>query len=129
MQKKEIRNIANSRLKDAQVLLKNRRYSGAIYVCGYAIELGLKNQICKTLKWSEYPPGGKFKNYQSFKTHDLETLLSLSGKEQKIKSSLFAEWSIVSQWKPESRYQPIKRVSKHEAVTMIQSTITLLKSL
>lgn len=49
--KREIKKIAKARLKDAEVLAASRRYEGAIYLCGYAVELGLKARICLTLKW------------------------------------------------------------------------------
>ncbi len=50
LDKKEVKKIARARLKDAEVLAASRRYEGAIYLCGYAVELGLKARICKTLK-------------------------------------------------------------------------------
>ncbi|NLJ29092.1 MAG: HEPN domain-containing protein [Deltaproteobacteria bacterium] len=45
----DLRKIAQARFKDADVLLKAWRYDGAIYLCGYAIELALKARICKIL--------------------------------------------------------------------------------
>ena len=126
MLRTELKKLAISRLKDAEILLKSKRYSGAIYICGYAIELRLKNQICKKLKWADFPPGGSFGKYKSLKTHDLDVLLSFTGKEQKVKSSFLAEWSIVSQWNPEIRYNPISSVNKQDSLNMIASTQTLL---
>jgi HEPN domain-containing protein len=46
----ELRKIARGRLKDAEVLLTAKRYDGAIYLCGYAIETALKARICHVLK-------------------------------------------------------------------------------
>ena len=46
----ELRKIAKARLKDAEALLAAHRYDGAIYLCGYAVELALKARICQTLK-------------------------------------------------------------------------------
>ncbi|RCR70169.1 HEPN domain-containing protein [Larkinella punicea] len=48
--KADLKRIAQARLHDAKVLLDAGRYDGATYLCGYAIELGLKLRICKTLK-------------------------------------------------------------------------------
>ncbi|MFV9691345.1 MAG: HEPN domain-containing protein, partial [Desulfobacteria bacterium] len=94
LDKKEITKIAKARLKDAEVLHSSRRYEGAVYLCGYAVELSLKARICKTLRWSGYPStNNEFRDYRSFKTHDLDVLLHLSGIEQRIKTELFAEWS------------------------------------
>jgi len=126
----EIKKIAKARFKDAEVLLSAKRYDGAVYLCGYAVELGLKSKICKTLHWQGFPEtNSEFQDYRSFKTHDLDVLLHLSGTEDKIKSQYFVEWSAVSQWNPEARYQPIGNVSKSEAQLMLSSTALLLKKL
>jgi len=123
----DLEKIATARIKDAEVLLNARRYDGAIYLCGYAVEIALKARICKTLGWSGYPSTTReFANYQSFKTHSLDVLLSLSGIEQKIKVELFAEWSAVAEWDPEIRYKPIGSATKKETKFMIDSSKKLL---
>ncbi len=126
----ELRRIAADRLKDATALLNAKRYDGATYLCGYAVELTLKARICKTLKWLEFPSTNKeFENYKSFKVHNLDVLLHLSGQEEKIKTRFFAEWSSVAQWDPTSRYQSIGTVNKTDAEDMINATKTLIGSL
>jgi len=128
--KNEIEKIAKARLKDAELLFEARRYEGANYLCGYAIELGLKSRICKTLRWPGFPSTRKeFEGYQSFKTHDLDVLLHLTGIEDRIKSQFFAEWSVVAEWDPESRYQTIGKVTPGDALLMINSVRTLLTRL
>lgn len=131
MLRAETKKLSAERLKDAEVLLNNRRYEGAVYICGYAIELGLKNQICKKLEWKEYPPGKGKGSYRSFKTHDLDILLSLTGKERLIKDKYLAEWSVVAEWTSEMRYDADAKakISKKNAQIMIESTKTLLKLL
>lgn len=127
---KELRRIAAARLKDATALLKATRYDGATYLCGYAVELTLKARICRTLKWPEFPSTNKeFENYKSFKVHNLDVLLHLSGKEDLVKTKLLAEWSAVAQWDPTSRYQSIGIVKKADAEDMITATKTLIGSL
>jgi len=80
----DLTKIARARLRDAEVLYRSQRYDGAIYLCGYAVEIALKAKICKTLSWLGYPStGGEFQNYQSFRTHNLHVLLRLSGVEEK----------------------------------------------
>jgi len=126
----ELKKIARARIKDAEVLLKAKRYDGAAYICGYALELGLKARICQTLKWSGYPSTNKeFANYRCFKTHDLDVLLHLSGIEEKIKTVSFNDWSNVANWNPEARYEPIGTVSEQDAYDMIMSTQKLMKVL
>ena len=76
----ELRKSARAKLRDAEVLLRRGRYDGAAYVCGYAMEMVLKARICRTLKWAGYPDTRKeFESLTSFKTHDLDILLKLSG--------------------------------------------------
>lgn len=123
----ELRKIARERLKDAKVLLKSGRYDGAIYLGGYVVEIALKNQICKTLKWKGFPQSrGEFQNFQSFKTHNLDVLLSLSGVEDKIKTAYIAEWSVVVSWDPEARYNVIGTASKSDAELLIEAAEKLL---
>ena len=52
---RELKKLVSARLKDAEVLYKGKRYDGAVYLCGYAVELILKAKICKTLRWPEFP--------------------------------------------------------------------------
>jgi hypothetical protein len=126
----ELRKIARARLKDAEILLRAGRYDGAIYLCGYAVELVLKARICKTLSWSGYPAtSGEFQNYRSFQTHNLDVLLHLAGVERKVKTTLFAEWSTVATWDPEVRYKPIGSATQQDAALMIASAQALLRVL
>jgi len=126
----ELSKIAQARFKDADVLLKARRYDGAIYLCGYAIELALKARVCKTLKWPGYPSSsGEFRDYQSFRTHDLDMLLHLTGREEAIKVSYFAEWSAVAQWNPSARYQAIGTATETDARLMLSGTKVLLRKI
>jgi hypothetical protein len=107
-----------------------RRYDGSIYLCGYAIELSLKYRICKTLGWTDFPAtGGEFKAYQTFRTHDLDILLHLSGREARIKQRVFPEWSTVAAWDPEVRYRTIGSASRADAELMIKATATVLRFL
>lgn len=126
MKKEEIEKIVQARVEDAQVLYESSRYDGSVYLCGYAIELGLKARICRTLQWDEYPTSRK---YSSFKTHDLDVLLHLTGCEDKVKLKHLADWSIVAQWNPEARYNPIGSVQDSDAKDMLESTKELLKIL
>ena len=52
---RHLRRIARARLEDATVLRKAKRHDGAVYICGYAVEIALKARVCKTLRWSGYP--------------------------------------------------------------------------
>jgi hypothetical protein len=124
---RELKDIARARLKDSEVLYKQKRYDGAFYLCGYAVELALKARVCRTLKWKGFPTSNKeFEGLLSFRVHKLEMLLRLSGMESKITQSFLADWSIVAAWDPESRYRSIWSASKNDAFNMIESTKKLL---
>lgn len=126
----ELRKIARERLKDAKALLNAGRYDGAIYLGGYVVELALKSRICKTLRWRDFPKTrSEFQAYQSFKTHDFDVLLRLSGVEDKIKARYFAEWSRVATWDPEARYNPIASASQTDAELLIEAASKLLSVL
>ncbi|CAN2039828.1 HEPN domain-containing protein [Candidatus Magnetomoraceae bacterium gMMP-15] len=126
----ELHRIAYTRLDDAEILFREKKYDSAIYLCGYAVELALKKRICKALNWEGYPSSGKeFKNLRSFKTHNLDVLLKLSSVENKILSNYFSEWSKISDWAPEIRYNPIGNVSEQTAKLMICSTKVLMEVL
>lgn len=126
--KDDLRKISKARLKDAIILYKNGRLDGAVYLCGYAIEIALKVRICKTLKWPGFPSTKKeFEDFKSFKTHKLQTLLTLSGIEHKIKPTYLTDWSIVGKWDPETRYSAVGTITQKDAHDMIESTKVLLK--
>jgi hypothetical protein len=126
----DLTKIARARLRDAEVLYRSRKYDGAIYLCGYAVEIALKARICKALAWLGYPStGGEFQNYQSFRTHNLHVLLRLSGVEERAKTTLMTEWSAVAAWDPEARYKPIGSATRQVAELMIASAMVLLRAL
>ena len=55
--------------------------------------------------------------------------LHLSGREQYIKVRLFPEWTIVSQWNPEARYQAVGTVTAVTAEGMIAAAQNILARL
>jgi hypothetical protein len=126
----ELRRLARARLRDSEVLFNQGRYDGAVYLCGYTVELALKARMCQTLKWSGFPSTRKeFEPYQSLRTHNLDTLLSLSGVEAKIKTRFLTLWSAVATWEPEVRYRAIGTATKSDALNMIEAARVLLKVL
>ncbi|MBI1983068.1 MAG: HEPN domain-containing protein [Acidobacteria bacterium] len=126
----ELDQIAHARLADAQALLEAGRYDGAVYICGYAVEIALKARICKTLSWPGYPSTRpEFQDLQSFRTHNLDVLLRVSGVEENIKTKAFAEWSAVVAWDPEARYNPVGSAPPEHAKLMVESAQALLEVL
>lgn len=126
----DLKKIASARLKDAEILYKGKRFDGAVYLCGYAVELTLKARVCKTLKWNGFPSTtSEFQGLQSFKTHRLDLLLSLSGQEAKIKTRFLADWSVVASWDSETRYSVIGTATQTDARDMIESSKIIVKAL
>ena len=123
----DLHSIASARLRDAEALLRCRRYDGAIYLCGYAIEIKLKACVSGALGLQGWPStASEFKGYERLKTHDLDVLLRDSGFEHKVKIGFFAEWSAVTVWDPSLRYRPIGSATRQDAKLMIESARTLL---
>lgn len=126
----ELRKVSRARLRDARALCKAKRYDGATYLAGYAVEIGLKARICRTLGWTAFPETSKeFEGLITFKTHKLPLLLHLSGREEAIKGRALVEWSAVASWDPETRYRAVGRSSQKEAELMIGSAETILGEL
>jgi len=126
----DLKLISEARLIDAESLFNSGRYDGAAYLCGYSIEIALKRKICKTLKWHGFPSSNKeFEKIKSLKTHDLDVLLSFTGIEEEMKSTFLTEWSLISNWNPENRYNLSGTVSENDINQMIQSAKTLMEIL
>lgn len=124
----ELQRLARSRLAEARVLYNNEKYDGAAYLCGYAMEAALKARICRTLRWNGYPDTRReFEGYQSFRTHDLVVLLSLTGIESRITTRHSAAWTRIKGWNPEMRYRPIGSVTQQDAFDMLIAAAELLR--
>jgi hypothetical protein len=110
------------------VLLRAKRFDGAFYLGGYAVEVALKVRICRTLKWVGFPDApSEFQGLQSLKTQDLETLLRLSGIDARVRATRLAEWSTCSNWRPETRYQPVGSRTRQQATERVMAARRLLE--
>ena len=126
----DLRRTAREYLQSAELLRANKRYDVAVYLCGYAVEIALKERICRTLKWPGYPStSGEFNHYRSFQTHNLEVLLNLSTVENKVKTSLVGDWSFLATWNPEQRYNPRGTKTMNDADTMINAAKKALEEI
>jgi hypothetical protein len=123
----DLKKLARERIRDAEALYRARRYHGAIYICGYAVELALKARICQTLRWSQYRDTDS--ELRDLKTHKLEVLLRLSGIENRVYGSALPAWSTVKTWGPESRYKPLSSATQLDARYMIDAARVLLRIL
>lgn len=127
--KSALKRIASARLADADTLFLAGRFDGAAYLCGYVIEIALKWRICRTLRWEGFPESRKeFDGLASFKTHDLDTLLHLSGGETNVKQFYFSDWSTVKAWDPESCYSRISVLTKSEMLQRRDDVLATLSA-
>jgi hypothetical protein len=126
----DLRSVAQARLDDADALFQTSRFDGSVYLCGYAVEIALKAKICDCLSWPGYPgTNAEFQSYTSFRTHNLDVLLHLSGAEATVKTGFFSEWSTVVKWDPEARSRVTGSASAQDASTMLTASRTLVGAL
>ena len=145
--KKILRELVDQKLKDADVLIANRRYASAIYIAGYSLELALKLKVCKIFNFVQGFPENKaeFIFYQNsvksqpllagtitqikdIRNHDLNKLLFYSGVEYQIRLNFLNEWNLVVGWDPEMRYKS-QKVLKREAISNIKAIKTLVQNI
>ena len=94
------REIADQRMRDARVLLNAKRYNGAIYLAGYAIECHLKYSYCARRQAVHLPP--------QYETHRWDKLVEAAGVAADLKSAprIFDLYSALGdEWEPSLRYE------------------------
>ena len=109
MNRVDLQQLADIRVLDAGVLLQAGRWSGAYYLCGYAIECALKACIAKQTNLYDFPD----KSFaQKSYTHDLLDLLDLAGLKLQLKldttpapNPLGINWEFAKNWNERTRYQ------------------------
>ena len=103
----DLQKLADLRIKEAEVLLRNGCYEGAYYLAGYAVECALKACIAKTTQQYDFPDKDLV---QKSYTHNLEKLVSAAGLDQLLKQemakagSFAGYWAVVKDWSEEMRY-------------------------
>ena len=138
--------LSSQKKKDAAVLFRGGRYSGAIYLMGYALELSLKRKISQTLgfvtgfpedknelnsygpqmtAWNAISTGVSLTKIKEIKNHDLNLLIKYSGAESRIVASYYSNRLGVKDWNPEDRYK-IRRYSKKNAKDFMNSAKKIL---
>jgi hypothetical protein len=121
--KDELRQLAQERILDAKALLAARRWSGAYYLAGYAVECALKACILGLIERT----GIIFEDRKYAErcwTHDLEELLQLAelrapfGVDLGKNVALRENWDIVKEWDEASRY---RKTPHHKAKSLYQA--------
>jgi hypothetical protein len=140
---KQLIELAESRLAEAEILFTHQKYDAAVYLGGYAIELAIKAKICQVLKWPEFPPSlppadckkifDKLYTKDFVRTHNVvdlsNFLFCLSGTTTKEidNAGLRGEWTKFStHWSEQNRYEPIGSLTEPEARNNIEDIKKLL---
>jgi len=106
----QLRQLAEDRIRDAERLLTGGRWAGAYYLSGYAVECGLKACIMAYVEAT----GAIFQEKKFSErcwTHDLEELLKLANLEPTLGADAAADpalgtnWGVVKDWEETSRYE------------------------
>lgn len=119
MNRAELHQLAKDRIRDAKTLLAARRWSGAYYLAGYAVECALKACVIVHLMKTDLFPERRFS--EQCWTHNLAQLLGLAGLEaafaaaQAADPNLETNWRIVRGWNESSRYE---RTTRKKAVAL-----------
>lgn len=123
MTRSDFQKLAMVRLSEAKLLLRHRKYDGAYYLAGYAVECALKACLAKRTKRCEFPPPpGVVKDF--YYTHSYKDLLKVAeltaqqGLDNKSNPTLAANWGIVYQWKETRRYESS---TKTQATDLIEA--------
>lgn len=123
--KDELKQISETRLKEAKALLSQGFYDGSIYLSGYVVETALKARICKLLEEPMYPESGKVGSV--YKTHKIDDLILLAGLRIQLddelanNSQFYTNWSLVTNWSETFRYRPIGSVIQADASGIIDA--------
>jgi len=113
----DLRSLAKERVRDAKTLLAGRRWAGAYYLAGYAVECALKACIAKLMKAEEFSD----KSFaEKCWTHDFDRLVFLAGLKADREAATAADpdlsyhWIAVKDWYESSRYARVPKVKAEE---------------
>ena len=111
LKKVAIEQLVAMRLTEAVNLFESKHFSGAYYLGGYAIELGIKACIANVFETGTIPD----KNFvNSIYVHNLAALIKVAGLEADLtaKSNADADfarhWEYVRGWSESARYELVE---------------------
>jgi hypothetical protein len=128
MNKTDLQLLTDTRVSDAEALLKEKQWPAAYYLLGYAVECALKACVAKQFRQDEVP---EKKTVNNFYTHDLEQLLNLSGLKTALDTKAKADtafrinWNTVLDWNEDARYDhAIPEVKARDLLTAVTDPIS-----
>jgi hypothetical protein len=131
--RRHFQKLADLRAQEAAVLVQNRKPQGAYYLAGYAVECAFKACIAKETRRHEFPPKRKY--VQDVYTHNLSSLLQLTGLDKQLENDMKANaalginWGVVKEWDEESRYvvSGLRGKDMYAALTGPDGVLTWIK--
>ena len=110
----KLRLLADSRLKEAGVLLDKACWTGAYYMTGLAVECALKAYLARAVQQHDFPD----KNFVNRAyTHKLKELVQIDAvlweelqKEFSGDEKLASNWNTVLLWNDENRYEMVEEL-------------------
>lgn len=116
--------LADSRIREAGVLLQNKYWTGAYYLTGLSVECALKACLARAVQQHDFPDKSFINKAY---THQLEDLARLDAElwvqlnaEMGVNAAIRNNWSTVRQWDDEKRYWVVEEadaISLHSATT------------
>lgn len=114
--------LSTIRLDETQALLAARKYHGAYYLAGYAVECALKAKIAGNVKKHDFPDKALASEVY---THELTRLIKSAGldvgfqRDRTSNRNLDINWAVVKGWSEEKRYDA--SIKARDARDLLQS--------
>lgn len=107
MNRADLQQLAETRLREAKVLLDAGEWPGAYYLCGYSMECALKAVVAGQVKQGDFPDK---KLADAVYTHDLVKLRGLAGLGDDVPHGQVSprqnvNWLVAKDWRETSRYE------------------------
>ncbi len=116
MNKNDLEELVDIRIREAKALLDAESYQGAYYLAGYSLECAIKACIAKQVQKYDFPNLELAKNSYS---HKLMELLGVAGLKQKLNEKERSDadfqlnWAVAKDWSEKARYE--SRVEERKA--------------
>ena len=108
MNRSDLQELSNARMREAKTLFNAGEYSGAYYLAGYAVECALKACIAKATRQHDFPDKDRAQKSYSHKPLELMKVAELYDVfESAMRSDrvLAANGTFVTEWSEQSRYE------------------------
>lgn len=125
MDRRTFRHLADTRLMEAQTLLRSRQWSGAYYLAGYSVECGLKAVLVTQFKRWELPDKARVLRAYTHKLDDLvrDADLDEALSQARTSAQFNLHWTVAKDWTETSRYATWTRAQAVELVDAVQDPL------